>query len=118
MTTQNKTPAVTKMKAQETTHFDITEMADNARAAAALLKQLSNQHRLLILCLLMDTELSVGDIHKQTDLSQSSLSKHLGSLRDAGLVKTRRESQSIYYSLDGEEAIQIIEVLHKIYCKV
>ena len=61
-------------------------------------------------------ELSVGDIHKQTELSQSSLSQHLGSLRDAGLVKTRRESQSIYYSLDGEESIQIIEALHKIYC--
>ncbi len=104
------------MKTEKTTNFDIKEMAENARAAAALLKQLSNEHRLLILCLLMDSELSVGDIHKQTELSQSSLSQHLGSLRDAGLVKTRRESQSIYYSLDGEESIQIIEALHKIYC--
>ncbi|MFT7214633.1 MAG: DNA-binding transcriptional ArsR family regulator [Granulosicoccus sp.] len=96
--------------------MDIKDIAANAQVAATLLKQLSNEHRLLILCLLMENELSVGQIHKQTSLSQSALSQHLASLRVAGLVKTRRESQTIYYSLDGEESIAIIEVLHKIYC--
>lgn len=116
MPAANKMSASKRLKTKNVKTIDIREMADNARAAAVLLKQLSNEHRLLILCLLMDTELSVGDIHKQTDLSQSSLSQHLGSLREAGLVKTRRESQSIFYSLDGKESTQIIEVLHKIYC--
>ncbi|NOX51242.1 MAG: winged helix-turn-helix transcriptional regulator [Gammaproteobacteria bacterium] len=92
-------------------------MAEHAKEAANLLKKLGNEHRLLVMCTLMEGELSVGELNELTPLSQSSLSQHLASLREAGLVKTRRESQSIFYSLCGDEATKIIEVLHSIYCQ-
>jgi len=97
--------------------FDISDMAEHAKEAANLLKKLGNEHRLLVMCTLMEGELSVGELNELTPLSQSSLSQHLASLREAGLVKTRRESQSIFYSLCGDEATKIIEVLHSIYCQ-
>jgi DNA-binding transcriptional ArsR family regulator len=51
-----------------------------------------------------------------TQLSQSALSQHLASLRNAQLVQTRREAQSIFYSLRGDDAVKIIRVLKSIYC--
>ena len=94
----------------------MAEMQEHARDAANLLKKMSNEHRLLVLCSLMAGELSVGELNKMMPLSQSALSQHLASLREAGLVKTRRESQTIYYSLSGDEAIKVIGVLQSIYC--
>ena len=96
---------------------DAAAMRNNAKTASALLKQLANEHRLLILCTLLEEEMSVGELNKAVNLSQSSLSQHLASLRNAGLVKTRREAQSIYYSIDGHIAPQIIGTLHEIFCK-
>ncbi|EGG99918.1 Transcriptional regulator ArsR family [gamma proteobacterium IMCC2047] len=92
------------------------DMLEHAKGAANLLKKMGNEHRLLILCSLIQGERSVGELNDMMPLSQSALSQHLASLREAGLVKTRRESQSIYYSLQGEEAIRVIEVLQSIYC--
>ena len=95
---------------------DLEQLAEHAKEAAALLKQLSNQHRLMILCSLIDSELSVTELNSRTNLSQSALSQHLASLRNAGLVQTRREAQTIFYQLQGNEAIQVIRVLKSIYC--
>ena len=95
---------------------DLEQLAEHAQEAAALLKQLSNQHRLMILCSLIDGELSVTELNSRTNLSQSALSQHLASLRNAGLVQTRREAQTIFYQLQGNEAIQVIRVLKSIYC--
>ncbi|MFT5693591.1 MAG: DNA-binding transcriptional ArsR family regulator [Oceanicoccus sp.] len=92
------------------------DMQLHSKEAANLLKKLANEHRLLITCTLVGRELSVGELNELIPLSQSSLSQHLASLRAGGLVKTRRESQTIYYSLCGEEAIKIITVLQSIYC--
>jgi DNA-binding transcriptional ArsR family regulator len=98
------------------TSNDLEQLAEHAQEAAALLKQLSNQHRLMILCSLIDSELSVTELNSRTNLSQSALSQHLASLRNAGLVQTRREAQTIFYQLQGNEAIQVIRVLKSIYC--
>ena len=76
-------------------------MQANADEAARLLKILANGQRLRVLCLLIGGELSVGQINERIDLSQSALSQHLAKLRDDGLVKTRRESQTIYYRLSS-----------------
>jgi len=94
----------------------LSEMQKHARDAANLLKKLGNEHRLLVLCTLIKGELSVGELNAVIPLSQSALSQHLTSLREADLVQTRRESQTIYYSLRGDEAIKIIKVLQSIYC--
>ena len=95
---------------------DLEQLAEHAQEASALLKQLSNQHRLIILYSLVDGELSVTELNSRTNLSQSALSQHLASLRSAKLVQTRREAQTIFYQLQGSEAIQVIKVLKSIYC--
>jgi ArsR family transcriptional regulator, virulence genes transcriptional regulator len=92
------------------------EMQVHAAAAASLLKAMANEHRLMILCSLLDKELCVSDLNGMVPLSQSALSQHLASLREAGLVSTRKEAQTVYYRVNGKEASQIIAVLQSIYC--
>ncbi len=95
---------------------NIEDMQAHAREAANLLKAMANEHRLLIMCTLMDGELCVGELNAKVPLSQSALSQHLASLREAGLVRTRKEAQTVYYSVNGSAASQIIAVLQAIYC--
>ncbi len=92
------------------------EMRGHVTEAAAFLKALANDQRLLILCALLGGSLSVGDINERVPLSQSALSQHLGVLRDAGLVSTTRQSQTIYYTLARGPALQIMEVLYAKFC--
>jgi len=94
----------------------IEEMHAHAGDAAELLKVLGNEQRLLILCNLLGQSLSVGDLNARLDLSQSALSQHLALLREAGLVETRREAQSIYYSLPAGPVTRVMAVLQDIYC--
>ncbi len=91
-------------------------MRENASHATQMLKALANENRLLILCYLDGKELSVSELNQHLDLSQSALSQHLAVLRRDELVKTRRESQTIYYSLAGNAASQIIATLHQVFC--
>lgn len=97
---------------------DFGAMRENAAQAVRLLKSLANESRLMIMCALAEGELSVGAINRRIDLSQSALSQHLALMREQGLVKTRRESQTIYYSLTDSEAVSLIERLHEIFCHV
>ena len=92
------------------------DLKENSKIAAKMLKAIANESRLLILCGLEGKELSVTDINEQLDLSQSALSQHLAVLRKDGLVKTRRESQTIYYSLSDARASKVIKTLHELYC--
>ena len=91
-------------------------MRSNAGEAAELLKSLANRNRLLILCALAEGEASVSDLNGRVDISQSALSQHLGVLRQRGIVRTRREAQTIYYSLSESSALSLIRTLHDIYC--
>lgn len=94
-----------------------SEMGARAGEAAALLKALSNEHRLLILCHLMaDGELSVGELVNQIGLSQSALSQHLARLRDEGLVGFRRESQTLFYHVADPRAGKLLGLLRDIFC--
>lgn len=96
--------------------IDSEAMRVHAAEAAQLLKALGNEKRLTLLCLLVDGERSVGELNARLDLSQSALSQHLALLRQDGLVTTRREAQTIYYSLAAGPAQRIIATLHGIYC--
>lgn len=96
--------------------MDIAQMQGNASKAAELLKAMSNEHRLLVLCHLGGGEMSVSEINERIDLSQSSLSQHLARLRKDGLVATRRESQTIYYRIADDVVIKLIQLLHSEYC--
>ena len=84
--------------------------------AARLLKALGNEKRLMLLCQLVEGERSVSELNARLDLSQSALSQHLALLREDRLVVTRREAQTIYYSLVEGPARRIIDTLHGIYC--
>ncbi len=93
-----------------------TQMQEHAADAASLMKALGNESRLMILCLLTEGERSVSDLNEIIPLSQSALSQQLARLRQQGLVKTRRESQTIYYALANGPADRVIHLLHDIYC--
>lgn len=92
------------------------DMAKHAAEAANLLKAIANPSRLMILCKLIDGEMSVGELNANIDLSQSALSQHLAALRKEQLVATRKESQTVYYRLEGEQALAIIQVLQTLFC--
>lgn len=96
----------------------LDDVKANAQTAAQMLKAIANESRLLILCNLEGKELSVSELNEQVNLSQSALSQHLAVLRKDGLVKTRRESQTIFYSLGDSRASEVIRTLHQLYCKV
>ena len=91
-------------------------LKENADQAAALLKAMSNENRLIILCSLFDKEMSVSEMNAVIPLSQSALSQHLASLRKANLVTTRRDSQTIYYRINGDASTRVITVLKDVYC--
>lgn len=95
---------------------DYSQMEGNAEQAVKLLKALGNKHRLMILCVLQEGELSVSQLNELFPIAQSSLSQHLAWLRKEGFVSTRREAQTIFYSLSSDEVIEIIAVLYKLYC--
>jgi DNA-binding transcriptional ArsR family regulator len=92
------------------------ELAPKAVEAESFLKALANRHRLMVLCELHKGELSVSNLQEAIGLSQSSLSQHLARLREDSLVKTRRSSQTIFYSLANENVSRVIGLLYELFC--
>ncbi len=95
---------------------EFDQMREYAPQAAGLMNALGNESRLMILCTLAGGERSVGELNEIVPLSQSALSQQLARLRRQELVKTRRASQTIYYSLASGPTRKVIELLHNIYC--
>ncbi len=96
--------------------MQLEELAPRAAEAEAFLKAMANRYRLMILCQLHQGEKSVTTLQGGVGLSQSALSQHLARLREDGLVKTRRESQTIYYSLATANVSELIALLYRLYC--
>ncbi|MDA9100850.1 MAG: ArsR/SmtB family transcription factor [Rhodobacterales bacterium] len=96
--------------------LDVTELEPKITDAAKLMKMLSQPVRLRLLCILLEGEQSVLSLAASAKLSQPAMSHHLKKLRDAELVETRRDGQTIYYFLKGTEVAQVLEVLHRLYC--
>ena len=93
------------------------ELTAKAGEAAALMKALSNEHRLLILChLVSDPPLTVGELVDRVGLSQSALSQHLARLRSEGLVTFRREAQTLHYQIADPKAAQVLGLLRDLFC--
>lgn len=97
-------------------NIDIEIMEQAADQASDLLKALSNRHRLLIICQLIDGERSVGDLAQFLGLRDSTVSQHLALLRKDGLVAARRDGQTIYYSIASEPARAVLQTLYGVYC--
>ncbi len=96
--------------------MDIKQLEPKMIEAAQLMEMLSVPVRLKILCSLLEGENSVLNLAETAGLSQPAMSHHLKKLRDTGLVQTRRDAQTIYYSLKGREVEAILEALHELYC--
>jgi DNA-binding transcriptional ArsR family regulator len=96
--------------------MNIQDMNASADEASALMKALANRHRLMILCQLHQGERSVGELESLIGLSQSALSQHLAKLRIDSLVSTRRDGQTIFYSLSDERVHRIISTLYDLFC--
>ncbi len=92
------------------------EMREHAQAARDLLKAIGHETRLMILCLLVEGEKSVGELETLMGLRQPSVSQQLARLRSDGLVDTRRDGRTVYYSLCSDEAKQVIGLLYELYC--
>ena len=80
-----------------------------------VLKAMGNEKRLRILNVLRRQEMSVGELEKVMDLSQSALSQHLAILRREGIVKTRRKAQTIFYSIKSELVMRVLDVVSDFY---
>lgn len=96
--------------------MNIEEMVEAVEQATDLLKSLANRHRLLILCNLVEEERSVGELARLIGTRDAAVSQQLALLRKDGLVRTRREGQTIFYGLASSEAAKVIDTLHGIYC--
>ncbi|CAH9064431.1 Transcriptional activator HlyU [Pseudoalteromonas holothuriae] len=96
--------------------MDFEAMAHNAEQAEALLKMMANKNRLMILCSLLEKEMSVGALNEAVPLAQSALSQHLASLRKAEVVSTRRDGQTIYYRVTDEKVKAILGQLYQLFC--
>ena len=96
--------------------MNIQELTSRSKEVAELLKAVANSHRLLILCELNNGERTVSALEAVVPLSQSALSQHLAKLRDYGVVATRREGQSIYYSLADPRVASLIATLSELFC--
>ncbi len=93
------------------------EMADNAQSAAAFLKALAHEGRLMILCHLGSGEKSVSELEELLNMRQAAVSQMLARLREEGFVTPRRDGKVIYYSLADESTSEIIALLYKLFCK-
>ena len=100
----------------DTAQFDLATLQQSAGRAAALLRLLGNEHRLLILCQLADGELSVGKLQPRVGLSQSALSQHLARMRESGLLATRRDAQTIHYRICDPAALRVVATLAELFC--
>jgi DNA-binding transcriptional ArsR family regulator len=97
---------------------ELERLMRRARKASDFLKALSHENRLLLLCLLAERERSVSELEGILSLRQPMVSQQLARLRFDGLVETRRDGKTIYYSLANEDVRRVIGVIYDIFCQV
>lgn len=91
-------------------------MQKTADEACELLKAMSNRHRLMILCHLIEGEKSVGQLADLLGIRDSTASQHLALLRRDRLIAGRRDGQTVWYSIESKSARQVVEVLYESFC--
>jgi DNA-binding transcriptional ArsR family regulator len=96
---------------------EIGDVLEQARKASDLLKALSHETRLLVLCLLSEGEKSVSELERIMAMPQAAVSQQLARLRMDGLVTTRRDGRMIYYNIASKEVSSLIEQLYEMFCK-
>ena len=102
---------------EDITDEEVERMVRNATQASEFLKALSQESRLLILCALIGGEKSVTELEQFLSARQAAVSQQLARLRLQGLVRTRREGKTIYYSLTDDRPKRIIKVVYDMFCR-
>lgn len=95
----------------------LEDLRESADKASLFLKSLANPQRLRIMCLIMERERPVGDLADAVELNQSAVSQHLALLRREGLLRTRRDGQTIYYQLADRNVTKFFGLLEDMFCK-
>ena len=96
--------------------MELIKMKETAAEVSELLKTMAHPERLMVLCQLVDGEVGAGQLQENSALSQSAFSQHLSVLRKHNLVKIRKESQSVFYSLADKRVEALIESFYTIFC--
>lgn len=91
-------------------------LRERADEASEMLTAIANSNRLMILCHLLDSEQSVTELQNKLDLTQSALSQHLAKLRILKLVATRREAQTIFYSVQSDKVKALVSLIKDLFC--
>ena len=97
--------------------LDMNAMHAAAQEATALLGNLANPNRLLLLCQLSQGEKSVGELEALVGITQPTLSQQLGVLRRSELVSTRREGKQIVYSVQDPKVLAMLQCLYQLFCQ-
>lgn len=105
--------SIMKIDFPEKTLIALEAKADEV---AATLTAMANPKRLLVMCTLLGGEKSVGELARIVNLTPPALSQHLGKMRALRLVSTRRDGQTIHYSLASTEVRELLETLYRVYC--
>lgn len=97
----------------------VSDLERQAGQVARFLRDLANEHRLMVLCRLVSTgEMTVTALSEAAGLSQSALSQHLARLREDGLVSFRREGQTLFYRLSDTRTSRVLVLLNELFCEV
>lgn len=104
------------MVMRQDTTLEISRLRESADEAGRLLKTLANKDRLLLLCQLSQGEMNVGELQRQLDIEQPTLSQQLAVLRRENLVTTRRAGKQIYYRISSEKSMAVIQTLYEQFC--
>jgi DNA-binding transcriptional ArsR family regulator len=91
-------------------------MQSNANDVSELLKTMAHPERLMVLCQLTQGEVGAGKLQEGSSLSQSAFSQHLTVLKKHGLVKVRKESQQVFYSLADPRVALLLQNLQATFC--
>lgn len=94
----------------------VDDMIVQAEAAAAFLKALAHEGRLMILCFLSAGEKSVTELETLLGSRQAAVSQQLARLRLEGLVTCRREGKAIYYALGDARAARTVALMYEMFC--
>ena len=95
---------------------DLAAMEARAAEVAAFMGALASPHRLRILCRLVEGEASVGALAEATGIAQTSMSQHLGKLRDEGIVDFRRDHRTLFYHISDPFVLELMQLLHGHFC--
>ncbi len=95
----------------------INKLKDKAEQVSDLLKLLSTPNRLLILCHLVESEQSVGELCELVGMKPPAMSQQLTLLRREGLIASRRDGQTIFYSMADKKMKKLMTFLYTTYCQ-